>query len=112
MVALHERFTIFVAQDRALAAKRFRKKKAGRAFDVQRRGMKLDEFDVVYLGSRAPGHGDAVAGGNIGIGCFLEYAAQPTSREKHRAGADITQNAGLLLKSDCASDAGNRRLIN
>ena len=74
------------------------RRKRGAPFDVQGGGMELDELDVIDFGAGAPCHGDAVAGGDIGIGGLLEDAPEAAGGEQHGAGADVAQGAGFLVE--------------
>ena len=59
-------------------------------------GMKLDEFHIRHAAARAPTHGDAIAGGGIGIGGVEIDFAGAASRQHcvmRANGADLSCHA-------------------
>src|SRR4029077_10862535 len=47
VIALHERFAVFVPENGAFAAQGFGEEKARRTFDVEGGGVELNELDVI-----------------------------------------------------------------
>ena len=68
MVLRHEAQHLIIAQICAFAAQSFRKQESRSFLQIQRRGMKLDEFHVTDLCARAERHGHAVGRRYPGIG--------------------------------------------
>ncbi len=61
----------------ALAAHRFADQERLGMWVVQARGVKLDEFHVRHAAAGAPGGGNAVAGGGVGVGGVEVHLAGP-----------------------------------
>ena len=81
----HERHAAFVAQDRALAPQRLGEERARHRRVVQRGGVELHELEVGDRGAGAHGHGDAVAGGEGGVGGDGEALTGAARRDEHVA---------------------------
>ena len=97
MIPAHEAFAGRVAKIGAFAAKRFRKQKPRRAVNKQRGGMELDELDIADHRARTIRRRHAVAGGNVRVGRFLEYAAQPACCQQHGLRANPDLPLGRLI---------------
>ena len=93
-----------VAEKGTVAAEGFGEEEAGGVVQVERRGVELDEFDVADDGAGAPGHGDAIAGGDVGIGCFLVDAAEAAGGEEDGAGEDFVVLFVAGVVGDGAAD--------
>ena len=83
MEAGHEGLAAPVAQDAALAAHRLADQEAAVGVAVKAGGMELAELHVRDPGSRAPGHGHAVARGDVGVG-GVEVGLGPAARGQDR----------------------------
>jgi len=85
IVALHERLARAVEQPRAFAAHGFADEERFR-FGVEEAGrMELHEFHVADFEARAPGHGDAVARGDVGIaGVEVDLAGAAGGQQRVR----------------------------
>ncbi len=81
----HEGVPGVVAQDRALAAQRLRQKRPRHRRVVQCGGVELHELEVGDRGARAHGHGDAVAGGEGGVGGDGEALPGAAGGDEHVA---------------------------
>lgn len=104
VVAFHEAFAAEVEEAGAFTAEGFGEEEAGRAGDVEGGGVELDEFEVADGGAGAPGHGDAVAGGDIGISGVLEDAAETAGSEQDGAGAEFDAAGVAFVESESAGD--------
>ena len=105
VIAFHEAFASEVEQAGAFAAEGFGEEEAGRAGDVEGGGVELDEFEVTDGGAGAPGHGDAVAGGDIGIGGVLKDAAETAGGEQDGAGAEFDAAGVAFIEGESAGDS-------
>ncbi len=85
MLLGHERHTAFVAEDRTLAPQRLGEKRARHRRVVQCGGVELHELEVGDRGAGADGHGDAVTGGEGGIGGDGEALTGAARRDEHVA---------------------------
>ena len=99
-----EAFALGVAEDGAVAAKGLGEEKAGGALEVEGGGVELNELDVADDGAGAPGHGDAVAGGDIGVGGFFEDATEAAGGEEGGAGKDGVALFVAGVEGDGAAD--------
>ena len=77
----HETGPIGEFQHAAFSAHRLADEKRLGMRMIKTGGMKLDEFHVRDAATRPPSHGDAVAGGGIGIGCVEIYFARAARRQ-------------------------------
>ncbi len=77
---------LLVAQDRTLAPQRLGEQRARHRRVVQRGGVELHELEVGDRGAGAHGHGDAVTGGEGGVGGDGEALAGAARRDEHVAG--------------------------
>ncbi len=84
VVALHEPFEIYVAQDAAFAAQCFGEQKPRRAFDGERGGMKLHKLHIRENGTGFVSDGHAVAGGDVGIGRLAVNLAEAAGGKQNR----------------------------
>ena len=99
MVFRHEFFAAQSAQNAAFAAHGFGDEEGFGFGMIKRSGMELDKFHVRNRGSRAVGHRDAVAGGDIGIGCVeIDFPATAGGEEKIAAGEGFDL-AGVAIQN-------------
>jgi len=106
-VTLHEALEIGVAQDAAFAAEGFGEEKAGSAFDGQGGGMELHELHIGERGASFVGDGDAVAGGDFGIGGLTIDLAYAAGCEQDSAGVDCEVGAiGFVDEMEPGDAAG------
>src|SRR5690349_3950316 len=88
VVFLHEPLASGIPELRAFAAQSFRKEEPRSAREVQGRGMKLDELQILNPGSGAVCHGDAIAGGDAGVRGIEKDLAQASGGEQDGASLD------------------------
>ena len=100
MVGGHESLAIAVAEIGPFAAKRFGQEMAGRAGDVQDRGMELHEFHVAELGTRAKGHGVTVRRGDRRVGRFAIELPGSAGRQHDGPGPDQGEPAATVPDQD------------
>jgi 3-dehydroquinate synthase len=93
-----------VAEEGAVTAEGFREEESGGAIEVEGGGVELDEFDIADDGAGAPGHGDAIAGGDIGVGGVLVDAAEAAGGEQDGVGEDGVAFAVAGVVGDGAAD--------
>jgi len=64
---------------------------------VQARGMKLDKLHVCDSSARAISHGNAVAGGNIGVGGIeINFSATTCGQESDRSGESFNSASAII----------------
>ena len=72
--------------------------------EVKSGWVKLNELDIADDGASAPGHGDAISGGDIGVRRFLVNAAKPARGEEYGAGVDGVVLSIARVIGDGAAD--------
>ena len=85
VVARHEALAVRELEQPALAAHRLRDEEALGVRVVQAGGVELDELHVGHRAAGAPAHGDAVAGGGVGVGRVEVDLAGAAGGEDRRA---------------------------
>ena len=105
VITAHEGLAFAVAQNGAFATQRLRQEEARGVIQMQSRGMKLDEFDIADPRAGTPRHGDAISGGDVGIGGFFEHAAQTAGGQQDRAGPHVAEAILLFLENHGAGRA-------
>ena len=98
MVARHEGRALFVDQDASFAAHGFADEERF-GFGMEKAGgVELDEFHVADGRTRAPGHGHAVAGGDVGIRCVEVNFATAASGQHDAVAAQGEDAAGFFVE--------------
>ena len=82
-----------VPQHAALAPQRLGEQKPRRALDMQRGGVKLNEFNIADFRAGAPSHGDAVARGYVRIGSLFVHPSEASGGQQHGPRADCNRFA-------------------
>jgi hypothetical protein len=91
IVARHEALAVGELQQAAFAAHRLRDEERLGVRVEEAGGVELDELHVRHGRARAPAHGDAIAGGDVGVGreeIHLAGAARGKHREARGEGAN------------------------
>ena len=119
----HEACAIGQFQQTTFAAHCFGDQKAFGIGVVQAGGVELDEFHIGNSASCAPGHGNAVARGCVGVGgVVVHFARAAASQHNVRAGQReyalrlfiqnvSTQNTGLFLAQTVAGDQVDHHVV-
>ncbi len=95
VVRRHEAGAIGQAQDGALAAHGFGDQETALLRVVQAGGMELDELHVANPTARAPGHGNAVARGGVGVAGVAVDLAHATGGQHHGRGRQCFNTVGF-----------------
>ena len=90
----HERLAVRPPQDRPLAAQRLADQERLRLRVVQAGRVELDELHVADRHAGAVGHGDAVAGRDVGVGRVEVHLAGAAGGQQRRARAEALHRAG------------------
>jgi len=93
-----------VTKERAVAAKGFGQEKARGLVQMKRGGVELDELNIADHRPGAPGHRDAIAGGDIGVRGFFEHAAQTAGGKQRGARKDRVALLVARVIGDGAAD--------
>ena len=106
MVLGHEAIHLEVAKVGTFAPQGLREKKARGFFQVERGGMELDELHVADFGAGTERHGDAIAGGNTGVGGVAIELAEAAGGEEHGRGGHLLGLAFFGDQVNAADAAG------
>ncbi len=103
--ARHERLAIGQQQAPTLAAQGLGDEEGSSLGMVEAGRMELHELQVGHPAAGAPGHGDAVASGNVGIAGVEINLAGPASGDRHEAGEQGFHLAALAIQNVSAKAA-------
>ncbi|CAI8828920.1 hypothetical protein EMIT0P291_10693 [Pseudomonas sp. IT-P291] len=96
--ALHEALTVGQLQVGAFASQGFGDQEALGLRVIQASGVELIELQVRHPAARAPGHGDAIAAGAVGVTGVQVNLGRTTGGENHKTGAIGVDFAGTAIE--------------
>lgn len=98
MITVHEFAAVDIAQDAAFAADGFADEKGFGFGMVEASGMELDELHVGDGGTGAIGHGDSVAGRDVGVGGIEVDFAAASGGEEDDGGEEGGDGIGIAVE--------------
>jgi hypothetical protein len=111
VITVHEGLAGGIAQNAAFAAHRFADEKGFGGGMIEAGGMELNELHIGHGGPRAIGHGDAVAGGDVGIGGVkIDFAAAAGGQEDKGGGEGLDPVCGFVKHISAQAAVARRTL--
>ena len=102
---VHKALAVGQQQFAAFTAYRFGNQERFGLRVVQAGGVELVEFHIGHPAAGTPGHGNAIAGGTVGVAGVQIHLAGTTGGQYHGVGADDIHFAGIVIQKIRADTA-------